>query len=477
MARSTFFQVASLAGLLSACVLAPIACAAGNNTPASSDGTGGGGQGGGPASVSSASASSSSGTMGPCVTAADCAATGDTCNSGTCINGVCGKTPTNELGACDDGKQCTENDACKEGVCTGTPKFCPGSDSCHVGSCDITSDTCVEIPGNDGAPCVDDNACTSGTSCSNGVCAGGTQVDCSFLDGVCSQGYCDEQIGCKVMPKNDGTPCNDNLFCTTDDVCNGGQCAGVPKLCADPNDPCKTGSCNEANDTCIIIPGNDGAACDDSNACTTGSTCSAGQCVGGAPANQGGACDDKNACTTVDTCNGNGMCIGSSAITQCIAGDGCCPANCTQANDPDCVPACCGDDQNPNPPSNNCFQGAAWIAWQYVPTCGFNVTRIELHTNAGSVALLADNGGKPGATLFQGVLGPPDPQGWLGADVSPPIAVTGGTVYWIAEAVGTCSIASSGTTPPYYGGQSLNGPWDGPYMGHNWTSHVKGECP
>src|SRR5262249_33719216 len=155
---------------------------------------------------------------------------------------------------------------------------------------------------------------------------------------------------------------------------------------------------------CTAVPGNDGMPCDDKNACTAGEACAAGKCVGGVPANQGGACDDGDACTTVDTCN-NGACVGSAPIGQCAAGDGCCPAGCTMANDPDCVPACCGDNQNPFPPSSNCIQGAAWIAWQYIPGCSFNVTRIELHTSGGSLALLAAGAnGQPGATLFQGML-------------------------------------------------------------------------
>src|SRR5262249_35528976 len=161
----------------------------------------------------------------------------------------------------------------------------------------------------------------------------------------------------------------------------------------------------------------------------------------------------------------------------CVGGDGCCPAGCTMANDADCVPACCGDNQNPFPPANNCGQGAAWIAWQYIPGCSFNVTRIELHTGPGSVALLADGAnGQPGAVLFQGMLGPPDPMGWEGADVVPKIALTGGQTYWIAEAVGPCSTATQGVMQPYWGSfNTLNGPWSGPFMQHNWTSHVIGE--
>src|SRR5262249_53159738 len=151
----------------------------------------------------------------------------------------------------EDGKTCTENDTCQQGVCVGgTAKFCPGSDSCHVGSCDVALDMCIEVPGNDGASCVDNDACTLPGNCSAGTCVPGGMVDCSFLDGTCSQGSCDPVIGCKVMPLNDGTPCDDNLYCTINDVCTNGQCQGVPNTCAAPGDVCMIGQCNEAMKTC-----------------------------------------------------------------------------------------------------------------------------------------------------------------------------------------------------------------------------------
>src|SRR6185369_8013183 len=168
--------------LLAISAALPVACATGV-TPGTSEGAGGtGGQGG----ASSSSSSSSGAGAGMCATAQDCAASTDACNVGTCINGSCGKTPANELAACDDGKQCTINDACHAGVCTGDLKDCPASDNCHIGMCDVASDKCVEAPGNDGAPCTDQDACTLTSTCLGGVCMPGEPVDCSFLDGQCS---------------------------------------------------------------------------------------------------------------------------------------------------------------------------------------------------------------------------------------------------------------------------------------------------
>jgi hypothetical protein len=441
-----------------------------------SEGAGGGGGEGGSSSVTGTGGEMT----GPCVSADDCASFSDACNVGTCINGKCTKTPNNEGVACDDGKSCTQSDTCQNGMCTGPLKYCPSMDSCHVGTCDVETDGCVQVPGNDGAFCVDDDPCTSTGICSDGACMPGQPTDCSFLNDICNIGVCDSQSGCKQQPVADGTACKDGFFCTANDHCEAGKCVSEPNICAAPGDVCKTGSCNEATDACSVVNANNGGACDDMNACTTGTTCSSGLCGGGSPANQGGACDDKDACTTVDTCDANGACVGTSPIVQCMSGDGCCPQGCSLADDVDCVPACCGDTENDFPTGDNCFQGAAWIAWKYVPTCGFNVTRIELHSDMGNVALLADSNGFPGATLFQGQLSQPDPEGWIGANVMPPLALTGGQTYWIAENVSLCSIAQQGlgTAQQYYGSfNTLAGPWEGPYMGEAWTARIIGECP
>src|SRR5262245_18746576 len=215
------------------------------------EGTGGSG---GDAVSSSSVAASSSG-AGGCVVAADCTAMNDQCNTGTCVNGACVQYPSNELGACDDGQFCTVNEACMTGVCTGgTPKVCTASDVCHIAVCDEATDTCTETPGNDNGPCDDGDACTLLGSCTNGACSKGGPVDCSAVNGTCAIGACDPPIGCKPMPQNDGTPCNDNLYCTVNDVCMAGKCTGSPNPCAPPNSPCLVGMCNEVLKTCANVP-------------------------------------------------------------------------------------------------------------------------------------------------------------------------------------------------------------------------------
>ncbi len=304
-------------------------------------GTGGAGEGG---------SGTGTGGSGPCSSADDCIAQSDTCNVGTCINGVCEKLPANDGTACDDGQFCTLNDLCQAGVCTGgTPKQCPPGGQCQVGACDEATDSCTTAPGNDGASCVDSDPCTLTGICSNGTCAPGQPVDCSFLNSECGVGFCDPQLGCVAMPlaegaacddgmfnpctagkciqgtctslpANDDGPCTDNLFCTINDHCQGGTCvSGGPNPCAPPGG-CYIASCNEATDSCTAVPGNDGASCDDFNACTTNTTCLAGACINGQPANEGMACDDGSGCTTGEFCTA-GVCGGGAGPIVYFADD------------------------------------------------------------------------------------------------------------------------------------------------------------
>lgn len=333
-----FFVPTSIVAVVVGLIGGPLACATGV-TSGPSDGTGGAATTAATTTTTTTTTGMGSGGTGgdpgPCSVAVDCVALSDACNVGTCINSVCEKTPLNEGTACDDGKECSIGDTCQAGECLGTSqKFCPSTSSCMIGSCDLVTDSCVEVPGNDGAGCVDEDPCTLTGMCSGGVCVGGQQVDCSFLDSACGVGVCDPMIGCVAQPQNDGTPCNDGLFCTINDACAGGTCAGMPNTCAAPGDICLIGSCDEGGDSCVAVPGNNGALCNDGSTCTVNEACSNGSCEGGDPANPGGACDDLSACTTGDTCQ-NGVCSGV-AIVACVNDDDCCPAACSAASDNDC---------------------------------------------------------------------------------------------------------------------------------------------
>jgi hypothetical protein len=132
---------------------------------------------------------------------------------------------------------------------------------------------------------------------------------CDFLDGDCTVGQCVQGTGCVAMPVAEGSACDDDLFCTEQTTCSAGVCGGgAPKECAPPGG-CFIGSCDEASDSCLLTPGNDGSVCDDGSPCTSGTTCVAGACIGGAPANDGMSCNDGVSCTSGETCSG-GVCGG-----------------------------------------------------------------------------------------------------------------------------------------------------------------------
>jgi len=129
-------------------------------------------------------------------------------------------------------------------------------------------------------------------------------------------------------------------------------------------------------------------------------------------------------------------------------------------------------------PDDTCQHGAAvWIAWKWEPTDDISVEELQLHTDDGDAALLDDDGGQPGQLLAQGTLSAADADGWRSISLSPPVSVTAGSTYWIAEDVAVCSTAVDGIEFEYYTADQLSGPWDGSFTGHSWTSKVSGTCP
>ncbi|MEO8846629.1 MAG: glycine-rich protein [Kofleriaceae bacterium] len=222
--------------------------------------------------------------------------------------------------------------------------------------------------------------CPTGTCSIGGAC---------YPDGVhdpsnaCS--VCDAAAAPTAWTAANGTTCDDGLFCTTDDRCNAGVCAGVARTCDDgiacdgaeicdeTKGACTAGIstcggaglCDPTADTCVdtcsgctiggtcygdgqLDPTNpcqacdvsrsrtafsdhDGGSCDDGLFCTVGETCSAGVCGGGA----------ARMCGDGVTCNGAEVC--DEATDRCDAGTPTCGANtlCDPANDI-CVATCTG---------------------------------------------------------------------------------------------------------------------------------------
>jgi hypothetical protein len=283
-----------------------------------------------------------------CVDDIDCIGFVATCETSRCVAGACVPEPSPAGTPCDDGYFCSEGDQCAGGECIpGAPRDCGAPSSCSVGYCNEASKSCAGVAVEDGAPCDEGDPCIQGAACKGGVCGGGTKLDCSGFDGPCSVGLCAADGQCATAPANegaacplggsdpcqggvcgggscnptpgpDGTPCDDGLYCTSADACVGGACqGGAPVVCPSPGG-CFVGQCDEANKACLVVTGNDGAACDDGSVCTSSSTCSAGLCVGGIAANDGGACEDGASCTSGTTCSA-GQCSGGVGPTVYFA--------------------------------------------------------------------------------------------------------------------------------------------------------------
>ena len=213
-----------------------------------------------------------------------------------------------------DDNECTQSDACKEGVCTpGQKKSCESGDECVTGKCSVTTGKC-SYTFQTGLPCNDGNPCTSSETCQNDTCKGdATQCD----DGnPCTADSCESPNGC--VHKANAGPCTDGNACTKQDACKDGACVGLPMSatedCDDGNactkDACNpTQGCTHANET--------GTNCDDGNTCTKNDVCAAGKCQPGS-----NVCDCK---TDVDCasqedgnlCNGTLYCDTASAPFKC----------------------------------------------------------------------------------------------------------------------------------------------------------------
>jgi hypothetical protein len=164
-----------------------------------------------------------------------------------------------------------------------------------------------------------------------------------MLDDQCNEGICDEADNtCIASPINEGSPCDDGQFCTSGESCESGVCGGgSPFDCSALDAGCTIGACNESTDACQPMTLPDGSVCNDGLFCTTGETCAAGVCGGGALTDCSaltdqcnvGVCDETgNACVAQPTNQGLACTDGDA----CTAGDTCQSGTCTPAGPTNC---------------------------------------------------------------------------------------------------------------------------------------------
>jgi len=288
------------------------------------------------------------------------------CTTDSCAQAF-GCTHAPNTAPCNDGDACTKFDACASGQCLPGTIICPcsGDEDCNDKN-PCTLDACVSKgcnnqPVGTGA-CDDNNACTGPDKCAGVTCSGAAVV-CDDKN-PCSLDSCVAEKGCVAQPLQ-GPTCNDDNLCTTGDVCIDGVCTGTPKNC-DDNNPCTLDLCSPAKGVCDHAPYGDGTACTSDNvactidvclgtackhdqitadACYIENTCLSGgaihpvdPCLGCLPKvtqkawspRTGLGCGDGNICTADDVCLPNGKCLGKAI--DCGDGNACTLDDCNPQN-------------------------------------------------------------------------------------------------------------------------------------------------
>ena len=307
---------------------------------------------------------------GACASCVD----GNGCTTDTCTAGVCSNPPVPAGTACEDGLYCTDGDACNgAGTCVaGAARSCDDGLSCTADSCNEGADRC-------------DNTPTAGNCAIGGVCYTDGTVNPANVCQACDTGA--SQVA--WTPVAAGTACDDGLFCTDGDTCDGaGAClGGAPHVCDDGLD-CTADRCDEGADRCDNTPtaGNCaiGGVCYPDGTVNPANVCQA--CDTGAsqvawtPVAAGTACDDGLFCTDGDTCDGAGACLGAPRV--CDDGLDCTADSCDEIAglcrfepEPDTCAiggACYADGAgNPADPCQGCVVAESQTAWSYLPgpTC------------------------------------------------------------------------------------------------------------
>lgn len=117
--------------------------------------------------------------------------------------------------------------------------------------CDSVDPCCVNcMYAAENTACDDETVCNGHETCNAvGVCQPGTALDCNDSN-QCTYDTCDDISGCLNTPVEDGTACDDGLFCTNPDTCVSGLCTTPARDCADSVN-CTVDSCDETNDVCV----------------------------------------------------------------------------------------------------------------------------------------------------------------------------------------------------------------------------------
>jgi beta propeller repeat protein len=159
-----------------------------------------------------------------------------------------GSCPTACVSAeeCADGNACTTDVCQQDGTCAHAAVDCNDGDPCTIESCSPTLG-CGSTPA-DGVICDDGNECTDDDACAQGVCQGAAIAGCCLDDADC-----EDADGCTVDACVAGVCDNSPLDCTIADACvvgfcdpSSGECSTAAVSCDDGN-PCTTDGCASAS--------------------------------------------------------------------------------------------------------------------------------------------------------------------------------------------------------------------------------------
>lgn len=133
---------------------------------------------------------------------------------------------------CDDGIYCNGSEVCSGGYCEKNFDALPcggeGATVCKTTVCDEVQKACIVQDRPDGFYCGEtSNLCFAGRQCMSGECVDADEKSCTELDSACSTGICNSTTGlCELKILNEGSKCDDGLFCTENETCSNGVCKG-----------------------------------------------------------------------------------------------------------------------------------------------------------------------------------------------------------------------------------------------------------
>jgi hypothetical protein len=198
------------------------------------------------------------------------------------------------------------------------------------------------------------NSTTSSSSGGGGDAGdpGPCGVDCSkFPTPQCTVAVCNtgQVLGalntCVVVPSDDGTACDDGQFCTMNDVCTKGACVGgTQNDCGIDPAPCSSVICYETSKSCNVTPSDDGTACTPTDLCQSNGVCQVGDCVG---TPKDCSFSPLSECNKVTCDSTTGKCTGTPDLTQdgnpcvltgnlCNVDKACMSGQCTGGSPMDC---------------------------------------------------------------------------------------------------------------------------------------------